>query len=95
MARESWTDERLDDLKGQMNERFDQVDQRFKQVDQRFDRVEGQVKELRRETKDEFGEMRGDIKATQRLMVQGFIGISTLVVAGLGVMLTGFGIMAF
>lgn len=40
MARESWTDERLDDLKEQMNERFDQVDARF-------DRVEADVRELR------------------------------------------------
>lgn len=26
MARETWTDERLDDLKGQMNERFDRIE---------------------------------------------------------------------
>jgi tetrahydromethanopterin S-methyltransferase subunit G len=58
MARETWTDERLDDLKEGMNERFDrvdkemdrrfaQVDQRFDQVDQRFDRVEADIRELR------------------------------------------------
>jgi hypothetical protein len=40
MARESWTDERLDDLKDGMNERFDQVDKRF-------DRVEADIRELR------------------------------------------------
>ncbi|HEY5943044.1 MAG TPA: hypothetical protein VIT89_09315 [Solirubrobacterales bacterium] len=46
--RESWTDERLDDLKGSMNERFDQVETRFKQVDARFDRVESDISELRK-----------------------------------------------
>jgi len=39
--RESWTDERLDDLKESMNQRFDQVDARF-------DRVESDIGELRR-----------------------------------------------
>jgi DNA anti-recombination protein RmuC len=40
MAREAWTDERMDDLKENVNQRFDQVDQRFDQVDQRFDQVD-------------------------------------------------------
>lgn len=40
MARESWTDKRLDDLKEQMNERFDQVDGRF-------GRIEADIRELR------------------------------------------------
>lgn len=51
MAREIWTDERLDDLKGQMNERFD--------------RVEGDIKELRGDIKGlregDIKELRGDI----------------------------------
>jgi hypothetical protein len=46
--RESWTDERLDDLKESMNERFDQVDTRFGQVDRRLDRMDGDIRELRR-----------------------------------------------
>jgi hypothetical protein len=87
MPRETWTDERLDDLKGQMKERFDHVDaemdQRFKQVDQSFDRVEDQMKE-----------MRGDIKTTQRLMTQGFIGICTLMGTGFAITVTGIGILA-
>lgn len=41
MARETWTDARLDDLKGQMNQRFDQVDARF-------GRIEADVRELRK-----------------------------------------------
>jgi hypothetical protein len=40
MAREAWTDERLDDFKENVNQRFDQVDKRFDQVDKRFERVD-------------------------------------------------------
>jgi hypothetical protein len=40
MAREAWTDERLDDFKENVNQRFDQVDKRFDQVDKRFEQVD-------------------------------------------------------
>jgi hypothetical protein len=40
MAREAWTDERLDDFRVEVNRRFDQVDKRL-------DRIEGDIKELR------------------------------------------------
>jgi tetrahydromethanopterin S-methyltransferase subunit G len=43
MVRESWTDERLDDLKAKVDEGFKKVDQRFEKVDQRFDRLEARV----------------------------------------------------
>jgi hypothetical protein len=59
MARESWTDERLDDFKGQMNERFDEVGQRF-------GRVETQMKEgfarVDKEMKDGFARVDGEMK---------------------------------
>jgi tetrahydromethanopterin S-methyltransferase subunit G len=42
--RQSWTDERLDDFRGEVNRRFDDlsgsVDRRFGEVDRRFDEVE-------------------------------------------------------
>jgi len=38
-VRESWTDERLDDFRGEVNRRFDRVDWEFDKVDKRFDRV--------------------------------------------------------
>jgi hypothetical protein len=37
--RQSWTDERLDDFRGEVRERFAQVDQRFDRIDDRFDQV--------------------------------------------------------
>lgn len=47
MERESWTDERLDDL-------ATGIDKRFDQVNQRFDRVEADIRELRSEVKQGF-----------------------------------------
>lgn len=51
MARENWTDERLDDLKENVNRRFDQIDGRFERVESQisagFARVDDDIKELR------------------------------------------------
>lgn len=41
--RESWTDERLDDFRGEVNRRFDEVDRRFGEVDKRFDKVDREL----------------------------------------------------
>jgi archaellum component FlaC len=46
--RQSWTDERLDDLNAKVDQRFDQVDQRFDRVDQRFDRVDRRFEQVDR-----------------------------------------------
>ncbi len=37
--RESWTDERLDDFRGEVNRRFDDVNRRFDKVDTELNRV--------------------------------------------------------
>lgn len=37
--REAWTDERLDDFRGEVNRRFDKVDDRFDKVDSELHRV--------------------------------------------------------
>ncbi len=51
MARETWTDERIDDFKENVNQRFDQVDKRFDQVERKmsegFAHVDGEIKEMR------------------------------------------------
>lgn len=67
--RESWTDERMDDFRDEVNRRFDKfeddvdkrfdkfegdVDRRFDEVDKRFDKVEGEVRDLRAEMKSGF-----------------------------------------
>ncbi len=38
--RESWTDERLDDLNTKVDREFDRVDARFNRVDDRFNRID-------------------------------------------------------
>jgi len=45
--RETWTDERLDEFKASVNQRFDGVDKRFDQVDRQFAEVKAEIRELR------------------------------------------------
>jgi chromosome segregation ATPase len=56
-----WTDERLDEFKASVNQRFDEVDRRFDEVDRRFDRVENQISEVKNE-----------VKELRQMMIQGF-----------------------
>jgi tetrahydromethanopterin S-methyltransferase subunit G len=44
--RESWTDERLDDFRGETARRFDEVDKRFDKIDARFDRIDKRLDDL-------------------------------------------------
>jgi hypothetical protein len=46
--RESWTDERLDDFRGEVNRRFDDVDRRFDKVDSELGRVNDRLDGLHR-----------------------------------------------
>jgi hypothetical protein len=55
--RESWTDERLNDLNGRVSDGFARVDADIR-------------------------ELRGDIKSLQRVVVQGFITMSAVMVTG-------------
>jgi tetrahydromethanopterin S-methyltransferase subunit G len=79
MAREAWTDERLDDLKEDVNRRFDEVDKRFDQVDKRFDKVDARLDKI--DTR---------IDSMQRTMIICFSGMTTSIVAAvLGASLLG------
>lgn len=46
--RESWTDERLDDFRDEVNRRFDAVDRRFDKVDSGLHRVNDRLDGLHR-----------------------------------------------
>jgi hypothetical protein len=76
--RQSWTDERLDDLNRNVDRRFDQVDQRFDQVDQRFEQLERQIGGFRSDMDLRFDSL-------QRTMFQASVA---LIVALLGVLAT-------
>jgi hypothetical protein len=69
--RESWTDARLDDFVVNVDKRFDAVDRRFDAVDRRFDKVDKRLDGIE-----------ADLKAMQRVMVQGTIALTTAMVAG-------------
>jgi chaperonin cofactor prefoldin len=61
--RESWTDERLDDLNEKVDRGFDRVDARFEQVDRRFERVDERFDALGAQINERFDAM-------QRTMIQ-------------------------
>jgi uncharacterized protein YukE len=77
--RQSWTDDRLDDLSRRMDERFDHVEgemnQGFERVEgemnQRFEPVEGEITDLRAEIKAQGKELRGEMAGMEaRLRAQ-------------------------
>ncbi len=90
MAREQWTDGRLDDLKENVNERFDGVDKRFDQVDKKFEQVDMDIRELRSDMKTGFAEVNARFDAMQRTMIIGFISLVGTVVASVlgGILIT-------
>jgi hypothetical protein len=67
MARETWTDERLDDLAARM--------------DKGFDEVKGEIRDLRSEMNGRFVAVDQRFDAMQRTMILGFASIVASVVA--------------
>lgn len=87
--RESWTDERLDDLNDKVDrgfervdKRFEQVDKRFDQVDRRFERVDAEFLTVRGEMKAGFDAVNGRIDSVQRTMFHGVIALTVAILAG-------------
>jgi phage-related minor tail protein len=80
--RESWTDERLDDLNMKVDRGFEQVDRRFEQVDRRFEGVDEEFKAVRREMKEGFDAVTGRIDSLQQTMVHGVIALCIAILAG-------------
>jgi uncharacterized coiled-coil DUF342 family protein len=86
MAREAWTDERLDDLAGRMDENFREVRSDIRELRSGLDSVKGEVGELR----EEVGELRGEMKAgfatLNRTLQIGFALMGTFLVALVGLL---------
>jgi Mg2+ and Co2+ transporter CorA len=87
MAREKWSDERLDDLNARMEKGFDEVKGEIRDV-------KGEVSELRKEMNDRFNSVdarfdsmsaRFDARfdSIQRTMVMGFVSMSATIVGAL------------
>ncbi|HET6998873.1 MAG TPA: hypothetical protein VFI03_09805 [Solirubrobacterales bacterium] len=87
MARESWTDERLDDLNVKVTRGFEQVDKRFEQVDEEFKAVRAEMKEGFDKVEARFDAMNGRFDSLHRVIL-------TSVIALFGAMFTGFATLA-
>lgn len=74
VMRESWTDARLDDFRGEVN--------------RRFDKVEGEVRELRGEIRELRAEMKNGFEAINRTMLHGVIALSAAYIAGFAAIVT-------
>lgn len=72
MVREAWTDERLDDLKGHMDENFREVRADIREMRGEVSSVKGEVGELREEVGELRGEMRASFAAMNRTLQIGF-----------------------
>lgn len=99
--RDRWTDERLDDLNGKvddgfkrMDERFAQIDGRFAKVDERFDRFEEKVDrrfdDQHAWMREEFGRTNARIDALSRTILQGTFALCAGMIALAAATLAGF-----
>ncbi|HEX5592162.1 MAG TPA: hypothetical protein VFX35_02305 [Solirubrobacterales bacterium] len=79
--RETWTDERLDEFKVSVNQRFDEVDKRFDAVDRRFDAVDKRIDRLEAQMHADIRELRQSIERMNIRMTTGFIGLAGLIVS--------------
>lgn len=91
--RESWTDDRLDDFRGETSRRFDEVDRRFDEMrdemNRRFDEVNRELRTQRGEMANRFERIEGRIYDLHRTMLWlGGSAIVTFVVGFAGVIAT-------
>ncbi len=96
--RATWTDSRLDDFATNTDRRFEEVDRRFDEVDRRFDQVDQRFNSLEQRMEagfervdHEFREVRGEIGALKRIIIQiGWGLFGTVAVGMLGLISTQF-----
>jgi len=67
--RQSWTDDRLDDFRGEVNRRFDEVNGRLDRMESRFDQ--------------QFTEINSQFHALYRLLSRVGAGIIATLIAGI------------
>jgi len=74
VMRESWTDARLDDFRGEVN--------------RRFDKIEGEIRDLRGEMNELRSEMKSGFESINRTMLHGVIALSAAYIAGFAAIVT-------
>ncbi len=99
MARESWTDDKLDLLNERVDLRFDAVDRQFAEVDRRLDKIDrrldridqklGKVDErfdtLIAEMKAGFEGVNARFESFYRLLMYAFVSFATLMLAAVAI----------
>jgi hypothetical protein len=81
--RESWTDERLDDFRSDMNRRFGEVGRRFDEVGGRFDRVEARMDTGFGKCEAELHRINDRLDGLSKAMVFGCLVMSSSMLGGL------------
>jgi len=81
--RQSWTDERLDDFRTDVDRRFDEVDRRFDEVDERFDKVDKRFDEMNQRMDAGFARVDERLDGLHRVLSQAAVA---LIVGLLGTM---------
>jgi hypothetical protein len=74
MARETWTDERLDDLRADMNKEFGRVDSDLREL-------RAEMRQMRADMKEGFDRMDARFDALQRTMIISLAGIAGSIAA--------------
>jgi hypothetical protein len=77
MPREKWTDERLDDLQGEMRAGFADTKAEMRGG---FARVDGEIRELRRKMNERFNAVDARFDAVNRNMLAGFFVIVAAII---------------
>ena len=76
--RESWTDDRLDDLAKRMDAGFDRVDVDLRglrgEMKAGFERVDGKFRALRGEVRSEMGQLNARFDACYRVLLMSSVG---------------------
>lgn len=88
MARESWTDERLDEFGKRIDERFDRVDEKFAEADKRIDAVRSEMKEGFEQVDKRLERLADGVETLGRAMIFGAIAMSSAIIAGFGALAT-------
>lgn len=81
MAREAWTDERLDDFREEVNRRFDEVDKRFDRVEADMKAGFAEVNRRLDAVDRRFDAFQARFDSMQRTMIICFSGMTASIVA--------------
>lgn len=76
-----WNDDRMDSLAGKVDDLSTQMDWRFEQVDKRFEQVDRRLGGIDERLYNQSRTMVQAVAALAGVMVTGFVGLASLIVA--------------